>query len=155
MISAHWCADPRVTPSPVEVASGGALLEEKPPFALPMLGDLARLMVFYNTRHTTQPGSRNRKSSDLSELTKVALSDVKLRRVSPLHDLRLRVDASINDPLYLLMKANHGAAEIRSGWGMKVELAFSMGSARTVEAVQRMRAMDALGPIRRDRRETA
>jgi len=153
VMSAHWSANPQAGPAPFEVSSGRAPRAAKPPFALPLLGDLARLVVFYNTRHLTQPGARNCTSSELSQLTKVALADVEVRRVSSLHDLRLRVDASVNDPVYLLMQTDRGAAEIRAGWGVKVELAFSMGTARIVEPVQGTRNTHALGQILRDSRE--
>jgi hypothetical protein len=136
VMSAHWSANPRTGTSPIEAPSGGAPQALKPSFALPALGDLARLMVFYNTRHMAQPGARNCVSFDLSQLTKVSLADVEVRRVSALHDLRLRVDPSVNDPVYLLMQADRDAAEIRADWGVKVELAFSMGVARVVAAVQ-------------------
>ena len=128
VMSAHWSANPQAGPAPLEVSSGRAPHAAKPPFALPLLGDLARLMVFYNTRHMTQPGARRSISSDLAQLTKVALAGAEVCRVSSLHDLRLRVDASVNDPVYLLMQPGRDAAEIRAGWGVKVELAFSMGS---------------------------
>ena len=91
------------------------------------MGNLARLLNFYNTRHTTEPAARNCVSSDLRQLTKVALEDVEVRGVSALHDFHLRVDASVNDPIYMLMPA-----EIRADRGMKVEFAFSMGTARTI-----------------------
>ncbi len=155
VMSAHWSADPQATPAPIEAASDRTPHAVKPPSALPLLGDLARLIVFYNTRHTTQPGSRNSKSSDLSQLTKVALADIEVRRMSSLHDLRLRVDASVNDPVYLLMQADHGAAEIRAGWGVKVELAFSMGTARIVETVHGRHDTHVLGQLLRDSRERA
>ena len=153
VMRAHWSANPQAGSSPFEVPSGTAPNAPKPPFALPLLGDLARLMVFYNTRHMAQPGARNCISSDLSQLTKVALADVEVRRVSLLHDLRLRVDASVNDPVYLLMQADGDAAEIRAGWGVKLELAFSMGAARIVGGVQETRDSRALDQILRDSRE--
>ena len=155
VMSARWSANPQATPAPIEAASGRTPHAAKPPFALPLLGDLARLIVFYNTRHTAQPGSRNSKSSDLRQLTKVALADVEVSRVSSLHELRLRVDASVNDPVYLLMQADRGAAEIRAGWGVKVELAFSMGTARIVETVHGRRDTHELGQMLRDGRELA
>jgi uncharacterized protein with NAD-binding domain and iron-sulfur cluster len=153
VMGAHWSANPQAETSPFEVPSGSAPHAAKPLSALPLLGDLARLMVFYNTRHMTQPGVRNCTSSDPSQLTKVALADVQVRRVSSLHDLRLRVDASVNDPVYLLMQADRDATEIRAGWGVKVELAFSMGTARIVGAVPGTRDTHALGQILRDSRE--
>jgi hypothetical protein len=153
VMSAHWSANPQAGPSAFEVPSGRAPHAAQPPFAVPLLGDLARLMVFYNTRHMTQPGTRNCIGSDLSQLTKVALADVGVHRVSSLHGLRLRVDASVNDPVYLLMQAGSDAAEIRAGWGVKVELAFSMGTARIVGGVQETRDTHALGQILRDSRE--
>jgi uncharacterized protein with NAD-binding domain and iron-sulfur cluster len=149
VMSAHWSANPQAGPAPSEVPSGAARHAAKPPFALPLLRDLARLMVFYNTRHLIQSGARNGISSDLSQLTKVALADVEVRRVSSLHDLRLRVDASVNDPVYLLMQADNDAAEIRAGWGVQLELAFSMGAARIVGGVQETRETRALGQILR------
>ena len=153
VVSAHWSAYPQAGPSPFEVPSGRAPHAAQPRFAVPLLGDLARLMVFYNTQHMTQPGARNCISSDLSQLTKVALADVEVRRVSLLHDLRLRVDASVNDPVYLLTQADSNAAEIRAGWGVKVELAFSMGAARILGGVQETRDTRSLGQILRDSRE--
>jgi hypothetical protein len=153
VMSSHWSANPQAEPSPFEVPAGTAPNAPKPPFALPLLGDLARLMAFYNTRHMTQPGAGNCTSSGLSQLTKVALADVEVRRVSLLHDLRLRVDASINDPVYLLMQADSGAAEIRARWGVKVELTFSMGVARIVGDVQKTRVTRALGQRLRNSRE--
>ena len=146
VMSADWSASPQAGPSPFEVPSRKAQPAAKPPFALSLLGDLARLMVFYNTRDMTQPGARNCMSSDLSQLTKVALADVEVSRVSALHDLRLRIDASDNDPVYLLMQADRDTAEIRAGWGVKVELAFSMGTARIVGDVQGTCDTHALGP---------
>ena len=110
-------------------------------------------MFFYNTRHMIQPGTRNCVSYEASKLTKVALADVDVRRVSALHDFRLRVEASVNDPFCLLMPADRDAAEIRAGWGVKVELAFSMGIARIVGAVHGARDTHALGQILRDSRE--
>jgi hypothetical protein len=72
----------------------------------------------------------------LRQLTKVALADVEVRRMSTLRDFRLRVNASVSDPVHLLMPADYDADRIRVGWGVKVELAFSMGTARIVGAVQ-------------------
>jgi uncharacterized protein with NAD-binding domain and iron-sulfur cluster len=143
LISAHWSNKPRAGPSRVA----------KPPSSLPSLGDLARLMFFYNTRHMTQPGTFNRISSDFSQLTKVALADVEMRGVSSIHDLRLGVAASVNDPVYRLMQAGSDAAEITAGWGVKVELAFSMGMGRIVEPVRQARDTQVLGQILRDSRE--
>ena len=155
LISAHWSAKLQSGPSPFEAPSGREPRASKPRFALPLLGDLARQMVFYNTRHMTQPGARNCSSAEISELTKVALADVEVRRVSALNDLRLRVDASVNDPVYLLMQADRDAADIRAARGVQVELAFSMGTARIVEAAQGKRDFHALGQILRDSREPA
>jgi hypothetical protein len=132
VMRSHWSANPQAGASPFEIA-------------LPLLGDLARLMIFYNTRHMTQPGARNCASSNPSQLTKVALADVEVRRVSALHEFRLRVDTSVNDPVDLLMPAGRDAAEIRAGRGVKVELAFSMDAARIVGAAQGPREMHALG----------
>lgn len=135
VMSARWSANPRPRGAPFEAVSGKAPQPAQPSFALPLLADSARLMTFFNTRHMTQPGARNCASSDLSQLTKVGLEDVEVRCVSRLHDLRLRVDASAQDPIYLLMPPDRGAAEIRASWGVRVELAFSMGAARIVDAV--------------------
>jgi hypothetical protein len=110
-------------------------------------------MVFYNTRRMAQSAARNCSSSDLSQLTKVVLTDVKVRRVSSLRDLRLRIGASVNDPVYLLAQAERDAAEMRAGWGVKVELAFSMRTARVVGAVQAARDTHALGQILVDSNE--
>ena len=152
-MSSHWAANPQVGASSFEVPSGGTPRAGKPPFALPLLGALARLLIFYNTRRVTPPGARNGASSGLSQLTKVALAGVKVRRVSALYDFRLQVDASVNDPLCLLMPAARDAAEMRAGWGVKVELAFSMGKARIVRALPGARDTHALGQILRDSRE--
>ena len=137
LLSADWSAD----------AQGA-----KPPFALPLLGDLARLMVFYNTRHMAQPGARNCVSADLSQLTKVALKDLNVGTVSALHDLRLRVGVSVNDPVYLLMRADYDAVEMRASWGVKVEFSFSMESARIVGAAQGALDTRVLGQILRESR---
>lgn len=56
--------------------------------------------------------------------------------VSALHDLRLRVEASVNDPVYLLMQGDRATAEIRASGGVKVEFSFSMGAAGIVGATQ-------------------
>ena len=146
VMSSHWSANLQAEGLPCEVPSGRAP-RAKPLFALPLLGSIARLMSFYNIRHMTQPGARNGVSSDLSHLTKVALAKVEVRRVSALHDFRLRVDASVNDPVYLLMPADRDAAEIHAGWGVKVELAFSMETARIVSAVRGSRGTHAVGRI--------
>ena len=153
MMDASWFANPQAGASSFEVPSGSAQRAAKPHFAAPLLGHLARLMFFYNTRYMIQPGTRNCVSYDASELTKVALTDVDVRRVSALHDFRMRVGASVNDPFCLLMPADRDAAEIRAGWGLKVELAFSMGIARIVGAVHGARDTHALGQILRDSRE--
>ena len=134
VMSSHWSANRQARTSPFEALSGGARAAKRT-FALPLLGRLAPQMVFYNTRHMTQPGARHCVSSELRQLTEVRLEDVEVRRVSALRDFRLRVDASVNDPVYLLMPADRDAAEIRVRWGVKVELAFSMGSACIVGAV--------------------
>jgi hypothetical protein len=110
-------------------------------------------MRFYNTRHMAQPGTLNRMNSDLSVLTKVALADVQMRCVSSIHGLSLQVGESVNDPVYQLMQTGGGAAEIAAGWGVKVELAFSMGMARIVAPVQRARDTRAGGRILRESRE--
>ena len=122
------------------------------PFALPLFGDLARLMVFYNTRHLAQPGARKGAGADISQLTKVALADLKVSTVSALHDLRLRAEASVNDPVYLLMQGDRDAAEIRASWGVKVEFSFSMGTARIVGAAQGTLDARVLGQILRESR---
>jgi uncharacterized protein with NAD-binding domain and iron-sulfur cluster len=134
VMSSHWSADSRERAATLR-------------FALPLLGDLARLMIFYNTRHMTRPGARNGVSPDLSQLTKVGLGDVEVRRISALHDFHLRLDASANDPVHLLMPAGREASEIRAGRGMKVELAFSMGTARIVGADRPARDTPASGRI--------
>ena len=152
-MGSSWAANPQAGASPFEVPSGGASQAAKSPFAAPLLGQLARLMIFYNSRRLTQPGKRNCAGSDLTELTKVALANVEVRRVSALHDFRLRVDASVDDPARLLMPVDHDAAEVRAGWGVKVELAFSMGTARIVGAARGARDTRALGRILRDSRE--
>lgn len=128
LMSARWSDAPQAGPS----------YAGKLPSPLPSWGDLARLMSFYNTRHLTQPGTLHRASSDVSELTKVALSNVKMR-LSSIYDLRLRVAASVNDPIYRLMPASCDAAQITADRGVTVELAFSMGTARIVNG-PRLRA---------------
>ena len=135
VMCAHWSAHRQLGASPF-LPSGEAPQEAKLPFGLPLLGDLVRLVIFYNTRHLTRPGARNCVSPDLRQLTKVALADVEVRRVSALRDFRLRVNASVSDPVGLLMPADRDAGEIRAGWGVKVELAFSMGTARIAGDVQ-------------------
>jgi uncharacterized protein with NAD-binding domain and iron-sulfur cluster len=152
VLSAHWSADPPAGPSPLEESSGIEPHAAKPPFALPLLGDLARLMAFYNTRHMAQPGARNCASADLSQLTKVRLADLEVGSVSALHDLRLQVEASVNDPVYLLMRTDRDAAEIRARWGVKVEFSFSMESARIVGAAQGAPDTPMLGQILRESR---
>jgi uncharacterized protein with NAD-binding domain and iron-sulfur cluster len=156
LISAHWSANPQTGASPIEARSNGSQAPVRP-FALSLLGDFARRMAFYNTRHMTHPRARNCVTSDLSQLTKVELADVEVRRVSALHGLRLRVDASVNDPVYQLMPADRDATEIRAEWGVKVELAFSMGDARIVAPIQEVHPVTrpiarATGPARTDRR---
>jgi uncharacterized protein with NAD-binding domain and iron-sulfur cluster len=138
VLSAQWSANPRAT---------------RLPAGLPLLADLARLMGFYNTRYVAQPGVRNCASTDLSQLTNVALADVKVRRVSALHDFRLRVDASATDPVYLLMRADRDTAEIRANLGVTVELAFTLGNARIVDAAEALRDTYSLGQRLRDTRE--
>jgi hypothetical protein len=138
LMSANWSREPPAVPS----------RETGPPSTLPSLRTLARLTLFYNTRQLTRSGTLDRTSSDVRQLTKVALADVHVRRVSSVHDLRLRVAASVNDPVYQLMQADGGAATITAGWGVKVELAFSMGSCRMVETVRRPRATKVLDPSR-------
>ena len=98
VMRAHWSGNPRARRSSFEAPSGRAPQTEKPPFARPLLRDWARLMTFYNTRHMAQSEARNGASSDLSQLTKVGLAAVEVRRVSALHDLCLRVDASVKTP---------------------------------------------------------
>jgi hypothetical protein len=51
------------------------------------------------------------------------------------------------------MQAGGDAAEITAGWGVKVELAFSMGIGRIVEPVPRARETQVLGQILRNSRE--
>jgi hypothetical protein len=126
LMSARWSAEPKAA----------AAIEVKPPSSLPSFGDVARLMRFYNTRYVTQPGSFNGNGSHLSQLTKVALADVQIRRVSSIHDLYLRVAASVNDPVYRLMQTVGDTAEITAAWGVKVEMAFSMGTGRLVEPIR-------------------
>jgi uncharacterized protein with NAD-binding domain and iron-sulfur cluster len=135
ILSAEWSASPRAVTAPIELPDR-APQAAKPNSSLPLLGDLARLMAFYNTRHIAQLGARDCVSSDLSQLTKVALADAKVRHVSALHDLRLRVGASVNDPVYLLVPANRDATELRADRGLQVEFAFSLGAAHVVDAVQ-------------------
>ena len=153
-MSAHWSDNPQARGSLPDPPSGRAPQSARLSFALPVLGELARLMVFYNTRHMAQPGARNCVSSDPSQLTKVALADVEVCSVSALNDLRLRVDTSVNDPACPLMQANGDVDEIRAGRGVKVELAFSLGTARIVGAVQGPRVTLALAQTLRDNRES-
>jgi hypothetical protein len=144
VMSSHWSGTSQARAAASEVPSDSPAQAAKPSFALPMLGDLARLMIFYNTRHMTRPGARNCMTSDLSQLTKVALADVEVRRVSAIQNFHLRVHASVNDPVYLLMPVDREAADVRAGWGVKVELAFSMGTARVVGASEGSRDTHAL-----------
>jgi hypothetical protein len=130
VMSADWSADRQRQASPPEVSSGRAPRAAKSHVALPSLGYMARLMAFYNTRHITH--------SDSSQLTKVSLTGAEVRRVSSLYNLRLRVEASVDDPIYLLTQADHDTTEIRARRGVKVELAFSMGPARIVGALKRL-----------------
>ena len=136
LMSARWADNPR---------AGAAPSATKPSFALRSFGDLARLMTFYNTRQVIQPGARNGVSSNLSQLTKVALRDVQVRRVSLLNDFCLRMDASVNDPVHLLMRSDGDRAGIRASRGVQVEFAFSMGSAHFVGALPGARDTQALG----------
>jgi hypothetical protein len=138
LMSADWSADLQGQASPSKVSYGGAPRAAKSHFALPSLGYLARLMVFYNTRHMSYPRAHDRIDSESSQLTKVSLTDAEVRRVSPLYDLRLRVDESVDDPIFQLTQADQDTAEIRARRGVKVELAFSMGPARIVGAVKRL-----------------
>lgn len=142
VMSAQWCSKPQAGDLP-----------QKSPLITPFLGELARLILFYNTRHLMQAGVGNYESAHRSELTKVALTDVEVRRMSALQDLRLRIDASVNDPVYLLTHPESHAAGVRAVWGVEVELAFSMGPARTVSAVQSTSHTRAFGPILHDSRE--
>ena len=109
-------------------------------------------MPFYNSRRMTQPGTVSRTSSDLSVLTKVALTDVRMRSVSSIHDLRLRVAESVNDPVYRLLQSGDDAAEMTAGWGVKVELAFSMEIGRVVAPFRRAHDTPLLGRMLRDSR---
>jgi len=52
------------------------------------------------------------------------------------------------DPVYRLMSKNRDAAEMRAGGGVKVEFAFSMGTAQIVCATQEAHEARALGQIR-------
>ena len=153
VMSADWSSKPKVGASSFETTSATLPHTAKLPFVPPFLGDLARLIVFYNTLHMTQAGAGNCESAHRSQLTKVALADVEVRSLSTLHDLRLRIDASVNDPVYLLTQSDPNAAGVRAGWGVKVELAFSMGPGRTVSAVQSTSNTRAFGPILHDSRE--
>jgi uncharacterized protein with NAD-binding domain and iron-sulfur cluster len=146
VMSAYWSDSARSVSSPIDGSADRAPDAVKSPFALPLLGDLARLMVFYNTRHLTQPGALNCPPSDLSQLTKVALTDVEVRCVSSLHDLRLRVGASVHDPVYQFLQTNGDEDEVRASWGVELRFAFSMGTARTVVTAQRTRDTLALAP---------
>jgi uncharacterized protein with NAD-binding domain and iron-sulfur cluster len=144
VMSAHWSTNPHAAASPAELQSGSQA-RARLPSTLPLLADLARRMVFYNTRHMSPPKAANCANSDTSHLTKVALADVEVRRVSALHDLRLQVDASVNDPVYLLMPGGRDAAEIRAAWGVKMELAYSMGAARLVGSAQQASEIHGMG----------
>jgi uncharacterized protein with NAD-binding domain and iron-sulfur cluster len=123
LLTAHWSANAHVGTSAVA----------KPFSPLPLLGDLARLMVFYNTRHVARAATRECVGLEDSQLTKVAMSDVDVRRVSSVHDLRLRVGASVNDPIHSLVKAGREGADISAKRGIQVELGFSMGAAQVVD----------------------
>ena len=128
VLNAHWSAD---------------VAAVKTPCALPWLGDLARLMVFYNTRQVAQSGARNCASADLRQLTQVRLANLEVGTASALRDLHLQVEASVNDPVYLLMQADRDTAKLRASWGATVEFSFTMESARVVEAAPG--ALDARG----------
>jgi uncharacterized protein with NAD-binding domain and iron-sulfur cluster len=145
VMSAHWSANRPARPSPFEAPAGSAPQAAKLAFVLPLLAGLAPQMIFYNTRHLPQPGARNGASSERLELTKVALADVEVRRITALHDFHLQVEASVNDPVYLLMPADRDPDEIRARRGVQVELAFSMGAARIVDSVHEARDTPALG----------
>ena len=146
VMNADWSSDQQGHASFPEVSSGRAPRAPNSHFALPWLGCLGRLVAFYNTRHMTYPSAHDRIDSDSSQLTKVSLTDVEVRRVSSLNSLRLRVDAPVDDPIYLLTQAEHDTAEIRARRGVKVELAFSMGPARLVGGIKRFAS-----PTRLDR----
>ncbi|HZT05151.1 MAG TPA: FAD-dependent oxidoreductase [Steroidobacteraceae bacterium] len=146
VMSAHWVDSPRAAAAPFEAPGRASpAAKTKRSFVLPLFGDLARLMTFYNTRQVTQTGARSGVSSILSQLTKVALGNVQVRRVSPLSDFCLRVGASINDPIYLLMRPDCDEAEIHASRGVQVEFAFSMGSAHIVGAIPEARDTQVLG----------
>ena len=149
IMSSQWSAGRQAPTSLFEAPPGGAPQAAKLTFVLPLLGGLAPQIVFYNTRHMTRPGARNCVSSELRQLTKVGLADVEVRRMSALHGFRLRVEASVTDPVYLLMPAGRDATEISAGWGVRLELAFSMGTARVVGAAQGTRESRALGEGRK------
>jgi hypothetical protein len=143
LMSAHWSERPRA----------GRSRTTKSPSSLPSLAFLASRTLFYNTRHMSHPGTFHRTSSELSQLTKVALADVEMRRVSSIHDLRLDLGASVTDPLYRLVQAGSGAAKVTATWGVKVELAFTMGTSRIVEPARQARDRQVLGQISSDGRE--
>jgi hypothetical protein len=132
VMSARWSARRRAGRHPEAHSSivSHALNQR---LARSALGKLAQAMLVYNIRRVVQPGSGAGTSHELIQLTKVAPSDVDVRHLAQLNDLRLRVDASIDDPVHLLLGADREPAEIRSQWGVKVELKFSMGAARIVE----------------------
>ena len=134
LLSAQWSAN---------TSAGASRGATKPPSILPSLGDLARLMVFYNTRYSIQDGTHQ--SSERSQLTKVPMSEVQMRSMSSIQDLRLRVKASVNDPIYLLLKSGEQGSEISASLGMKLELAFSMDACRMVEAGRPTRARPEVG----------
>jgi hypothetical protein len=71
-------------------------------------------------------------SSNMSQLKKVAPGEVKLKRVTALHDLQLQIGASVNDPLCEFMATSSDPSMIQVGRGWEVELAFSMGPAKLV-----------------------
>ena len=146
VMKAHWAASPAMRAAPCEPPSDRALMATKPPFPLSLLESLVRRMTFHNTLHSTQPGARPGVNPILSQLTNVALADLKLRRVSALRDFRLRIRPSVDDPLSLLIPPDPHAAEIRAAWGLKMEFGFSMGTAHIVGEVQAVPDAYAPGP---------
>jgi hypothetical protein len=152
VMSAHWSAKPQAGGSLPPARPGRAARTARLPIALPFMARLAQLMLFYNTRHMAQPGAPVGAGSGPGQLTKAALTDVQICSVSALHNLRLLTDVSVNDPVCLPMQADGTAAEMRAARGIRVELAFSLGTARNVCTVQGPWEGHALGPILRDGR---
>ena len=151
VLSAQWSAKSHAGPPLEESHPGVVSLALRRRLAVPVLGRLARSVPFYNTLHELHaeegsggicPGS--------SQLTKVALSEVQVREVAALQDLQLRMEASADEPINLLLGARHEAAEIRARRGVMVQLNFSMGTPCIVDTLRAAHAARVPHPAPRD-----